>query len=122
MEFLNKEHEENFNLLVKKVEVRNGDIERKSMFYIIAGNLDLFRQANDIYNFKEDELQDRKTNEEGELYFPNVLTSKSSEKLLNLAVQLFNNTNNQNLIDTFSWLDVENRKLALNAIKLRFNI
>lgn len=121
MEFLNSQHEENFNNLIKKAEVRNGDIERKSMFYIISGNNDLFKQVNNIYNFKDDELQERKETLEGDLYFPNVLTSNSSQKLLNLAVQLFNNTKDQNVLDTFSGLDSENFQLALNAIKIRFN-
>ena len=121
MEFLNSQHEENFNNLIKKAEVRNGDIERKSLFYIISGNNDLFKQVNNIYNFKDDELQERKETLEGDLYFPNVLTSNSSQKLLNLAVQLFNNTKDQNVLDTFSGLDSENFQIALNAIRLRFN-
>lgn len=121
MEFLSQEHEKNFNNLIKKGDVRSGDIERKSMFYIISGNNDLFKQVNNIYNFKDDELQERKETLEGDLYFPNVLTSNSSQKLLNLAVQLFNNTKDQNVLDTFSGLDSENFQLALNAIKIRFN-
>lgn len=121
MEFLSQEHEKNFNNLIKKGDVRSGDIERKSMFYIISGNNDLFKQVNNIYNFKDDELQERKETLEGDLYFPNVLTSNSSQKLLNLAVQLFNNTKDQNVLDTFSGLDSENFQLALNAIRLRFN-
>lgn len=121
MEFLNSQHEENFNNLTKKADVRNGDLERKSMFYIIASNDDLFKQAGEIYNFRDDELQERKETLEGDLYFPNVLTSNSSQKLLNLAVQLFNNTKDQNVLDTFSGLDTNNFELALNAIKIRFN-
>ena len=121
MEFLSQEHEKNFNNLIKKGDVRSGDIERKSMFYIISGNNDLFKQVNNIYNFKDDELQERKETLEGDLYFPNILTSNSSQKLLNLAVQLFNNTKDQNVLDTFSGLDSENFQLALNAIRLRFN-
>lgn len=121
MEFLNSQHEENFNNLTKKADVRNGDLERKSMFYIIAGNDDLFKQAGEIYNFRDDELQERKETLEGDLYFPNVLTSNSSQKLLNLAIQLFNNTKDQNVLDTFSGLDTNNFELALNAIKIRFN-
>lgn len=121
MEFLNSQHEENFNNLTKKADVRNGDLERKSMFYIIAGNDDLFKQVGEIYNFRDDELQERKETLEGDLYFPNVLTSNSSQKLLNLAVQLFNNTKDQNVLDTFSGLDTNNFELALNAIKIRFN-
>lgn len=121
MEFLSQEHQNNFNLLIKKAEVRSGDIERKSMFYIISGNSDLFKQVGEIYNFTDDELQERKETLEGDLYFPNVLTSNSSQKLLNLAVQLFNNTKDQNVLDTFSGLDTNNFELALNAIKIRFN-
>ena len=121
MEFLSREHEDNFNLLIKKADVSLGSVEYKSLFYIIAGNLDLFKQAGEIYSFNEGMLQERKENAEGELYFPNVLTSNSSQKLLNLAVQLFNNTKDQNVLDTFSGLDTNNFKLALNAIKIRFN-
>lgn len=121
MEFLNSQHEENFNNLIKKAEVRNGDIERKSLFYIIAGNSDLMNQVEMIYNFKENWLQDSEVNEDGEKYFKGVLTSSGSKKLLNLATQLYNNFNKQSVLDTFGYLDTENRKLALNAIRLRFN-
>lgn len=121
MEFLNKEHENNFNLLVKKAKLGSADIEEKTMFYIIAGNRDLMNQVEKIYDFKENWLQDSEVNEDGERYFKGVLTSSGSKRLLNLATQLYNNFNEQSVLDTFSYLDKENRKLALNAIKLRFD-
>lgn len=119
MEFLNSQHEENYKELMKK-QGRAG-VEHKALFYIISGNSDLMNQYNLIYDFEELMLCDRAETEEGELYFKGLLTSGSSKRLINLGVQLFNGTNKQNVLDTFTGLDPDNFKLAINSIKIRFN-
>lgn len=43
MQFLNSEHEENFNKLLEKAKISSGDTERKALFFIVAGNSDLFK-------------------------------------------------------------------------------
>lgn len=119
MEFLSTVHEKKFEELIEK-QGRAG-VEHKTLFYIISGNQDLFAQVNKIYDFKQGMLCDRAETEEGELYFKGLLTSGSSKRLINLGVQLFNGTNKQNVLDTFTGLDQDNFKLAINAIKIRFN-
>ena len=121
MEFLSANHEENFNSLVKKVEGRLS-MEHKVLFYILSGNSDLFNQVEQIYDFNKDCLLGNQ-NENGELYFKELYTSSSSKSLLNLGIQLFNRyLNNQSVADTFLSLDSNNRKLALNSIRIRFDV
>lgn len=61
-------------------------------------------------------------NEENEIYVPDLGTSGGTLRLSNLALQLFNRGTRQSVMDTFNGLDKDNFNLALNAIKLRFNI
>lgn len=106
--------EERYNKLIEKDGTNEGDTERKVLFYILAGNTDLYRKAEHIYNFKE------------RVITPECLDSgmvdfcSSSRKLVKLAYNLFNSFP-ADVIDTFYVLDEDNFKLALNAIKLRFN-
>lgn len=120
MEFLSKEHEQRFKELMARAGVGESDIERHTLFYLIAGNEDLYNQVDKIYNFNKRQLQDRNEDEEGNLYFPCLMLCSSSKKILNLAIQLYNDTNNQKVSDTFSGLDMNNFLLCINAITYRF--
>lgn len=106
--------EERYNKLIEKDGTNEGDTERKAMFYILAGNIDLYMKMDHIYNFKE------------RLITPECLDSglvdfcSSSKKLVKLAYNLFNSFP-ADVMDTFHVLDEDNFNLALNAIKLRFN-
>ena len=106
--------EERYNKLIEKDGTSEGDTERKALFYILAGNIDLYRKADYIYDFKE------------RLITPECLDNgmvdfcSSSRKLVKLAYNLFNSFP-ADVIDTFYVLDEDNFNLALNAIKLRFN-
>ncbi len=106
--------EERYKKLTEKDGTDEGDTERKALFYILAGNIDLYRKADYIYDFKE------------RLITPECLDNgmvdfcSSSRKLVKLAYNLFNSFP-ADVIDTFYVLDEDNFNLALNAIKLRFN-
>ena len=114
--FLNNEHKERFQELTQKAKVFEGDMERKALFFILAGNDDLYKKVNHIYNFKENGI-DPDCLESGKVYF-----SSSARKLVKLAYNLYNSYPSEDtVIDTFYLLDEENFKLAINAIKLRFN-
>lgn len=89
------------------------DVERSALFYILAGNTDLYSKVDYIYNFKERGIT------------PECLESNkvdfcsSSRKLIKLAYNLFNGYP-ADVLDTFYILGEDNFNLALNAIKIRF--
>jgi hypothetical protein len=113
--FLNTQHEEQFNKLLEATCYPH-DRERKSMFYIIAGSNELFSYIDRIYDFNNEEL--KLCSKLGKL---NTICS-SSKALLKLALQLYNSANNkQSVYDTFIYLDNDNKRLACEAIKIRFN-
>ena len=51
MQFLNKKHKERFEELIQSDNTYQEDVERRSLFYILSGNEDLFRKRNHIYHF-----------------------------------------------------------------------
>lgn len=46
------ELEDRFNQLLKRDETHEKDRERRALFYIIAGNMDLYKKVNYIYDFE----------------------------------------------------------------------
>ena len=120
MIYLNKEHEERYKILIKKSMVRDEDVERRTLFYIIAGNLDdLYKQVDKIYNFQKQQLCCIK---DGQVNFDNIYTSSSSKALLRLGIQLYNSGDDITVSEAFKYLDADNAQIALNAIKMRYNI
>ncbi|MGO1372413.1 MAG: DUF6075 family protein [Senegalia sp. (in: firmicutes)] len=101
------------NLLIDRDKMHKEDIERKALFYILAGNLDLYEKVDYIYDFKN------------HIIIPECLESRevdfssSSRKLIKLAFNLFNGFP-ADVLDSFYLLDEDNFELAINAIKVRF--
>lgn len=110
--FLDEQHKANFYLLLNRLEPREADIYHQTLFFILAGNPSLMEIADNIYDFEKKEL------------IPEVLEhnglSSGENALLQLAVHLYNNSNNITVYDTFYNLDNRNFNLAINSIKLRF--
>lgn len=106
--------EDRFNHLLERDGTHHGDSERRSLFYILAGNDDLYSKVDFIYDFEDNSIN------------PDCLESEevdfcsSSRKLIKLAFNLYNSYP-ADVIDTFYLLDNNNLNLALNAIKLRLN-
>lgn len=119
MTYLNEGHEERYKILIKKSRLNYEDRERQSLFYLIAGNDDLYKQVDKIYNFKEQQLRCMKN---GQVDFSNIYTSSSSKTLLKLGIQFYNNGSNTTVDETFKYLDGDNAQIALNAIKIRYKI
>jgi len=84
------------------------------LFYIIAGNDDLFSKANSIYDFEENTIKTECL--EGGVDF-----CSSSRKLVKLGYNLFNGYD-ASVVVVFEGWDEDNTKLAIEAIKIRFNI
>ncbi len=119
MIYLNSEHEARYKILIKKSGMIHEDRERQSLFYLVAGNSDLYKQVDKIYDFKEQQL---KCMTDGQVDFSNIYTSSSSKSLLLLAIQLYNNGTDITVIETFKYLDADTAQIALNAIKIRYKI
>lgn len=118
--YLDNEHEERYNSLLKRDNTYSTDTERKSLLYIISGNLELYKNINKIYNFKDNQIIIKIIDDE--IVIPDLPVSSSARSLAYLGLQLYNNCNHQSVMNTFSNLDDTNFNLALNAIKLRFNM
>ena len=57
MQFLNERHKERFKELLQSDNTNREDVERRSLFYILSGNGDLFRKRNHIYDFKDHSIE-----------------------------------------------------------------
>lgn len=108
-----KEHE-NFDKLME----RDGfltDLKRVSLFWILAGNEDLYKNAAAIYNFEDHSIN------------PDILESDkvdlcgSSRALIRLGFNLFNGFP-ADVMETFRNLDEKNYILAMGAINIRLKV
>lgn len=112
--FINEIHKKNFLELEKRDNTHFGDIERLSLFYILSSEI-LYNRADSIYNFKEHTINSD--------YNMNCLSS-AEKSLIKLGFHLFTESNeySESICDIFSKLDSDNQLIALNAIKIRFEI
>lgn len=118
--FINEEHEKRYKKLKHKSSCN--DSHFNSLMYVIAGNEKLYSKANSIYNFKENNLN-LPFDDEYKPYLNNLCLSTSEKALLKLGIQMYNSIlSNQSVFDTFYSLDEDNCILAMNCIKIRFNI
>lgn len=115
--FLSEKHKTYYAQLMKLdgLDVNSGDQERKALFFIIAGNQELYMHRNDIYNFETHGLKGNVVSKLGYM-------CKSAISLLRLGMHLYSGrgTKDLNPCAIFSNLDSSNRALALNAIEIRF--
>ncbi len=50
---MNCEHKTRLNQLLRMDMTHPTDVERKALFYILSGNIDLYRKVQHIYDFKD---------------------------------------------------------------------
>lgn len=118
MEFLNEQHKERFEELMKRGKISNKDIERTVPMYIISGNQDLYSRICKMYDFKENQFIFDFKEEDDEKYIAwNASLSSSQEKLMLLAFSLFSGRSHVGVVELFRSLDSTNKELAMNAIK-----
>ncbi len=116
MQFLSKEHAVNFNEMIQKDNTHPKDTERYSLFYIIAGNEDLFRKRKFLYDFESKGIIANCIDD------GTVDLSSSAKALVRLAFNLYNSYEDKYTtpIDIFYSLDDKNYNLAMNSIAIRF--
>lgn len=117
MEYLSKEHEKRFYKLMAEDNTAASDKERQSLFYILAGNGGLYQKKNGIYDTKNHCIIPCLTRSGVK-----VDLSGGAKALVKLGFNLYNGTNQKgaDICDIFWNLDEQNRRLALNAIQIRF--
>lgn len=120
MQYISSKQEERFKELLLRAKLKYKDKERQSLFYVLAGNDDLYKQVDKIYNFGKQQLNC--INENGEVDLDDIFVSSSSNALLKLALELYNQSTSISVNELFRNLDDNNSRLAINAIKIRYNI
>lgn len=100
--------------LLERSDAYPGDLEREALFFILAGNEDLYSKINSIYDFNENIIKVAVL--DGNVDFPS-----SSRNLIKLAFNLYNGFE-ASVVEVFEGLDEDNKRLAVEAIKIRFKI
>lgn len=100
--------------LLERSDAYPGDLERQALFFILAGNEDLYSKVNSIYDFEENIIKN-------ECLDGGVDLSSGSRNLVKLGYNLFNGFE-ASVTEVFEGLDEENKRLAIEAIKIRFKI
>ncbi|MGC6176917.1 DUF6075 family protein [Lacrimispora sp. 38-1] len=110
-------HKEWYDQLVKEDGTHPDDKERMALFYVISGNQDLYRKRLSIYNFKNHQIKDCLSNQE-------VDFSSGCKALIRLGFNLYNGyiDEDSSPFSLMCNLAGENRRLALDAIAIRFTI
>ncbi|WP_051776125.1 DUF6075 family protein [Paenibacillus tyrfis] len=112
--YLSKEHEQRFKELCNRDRTHIRDIERRSLFYVIAGSNMLFNNVELLYDFKDSVIK-------LEVYDQPFLTG-GTRCLIDLAFHLYGADVECDICFMFNQLDHIHRILALNTIKYRFQI
>lgn len=102
-----------YNELLQRDRTTKGDVERESLFWILANNDDLYGKVNSIYDFKDRSIKPECLGPESE-----VDLCSGSRRLIKLAYNLYNGYP-ADVLDTFCGLDVGNYIIAMRAITIR---
>lgn len=110
---------ERFNELLKRDGTNPRDLERQSLFYILAyaNEGDLFNKVNHIYDFDENCIKLEC------LEGSTVDLCSSAVSLIRLGFNLFNghSEGRSDVLSIFGALDDANYNIAKKAINIRFN-
>ncbi|CAM5779329.1 DUF6075 family protein [Brevibacillus borstelensis] len=112
-QFLSTEHEARFKELCDRDGTHYGDSERRSLFFVIAGNESLYKNVDLIYDFEDHVIKLD--------VFEEPFLTGGTLSLLDLGFSLYG----YGVCDVkqlFSPLDYKNSILAIEAIKSRFQI
>lgn len=113
IKFFNETHKARFHQLLAKDNTDCRDIERYSLFYILAGNSDIWNKGiENIYDFKEHGIRPGKIRR--------IDLCSSSKAILDLAIDLYNGSGKKSPSEIFYFLDDNNKKLMFNALEMRY--
>ncbi len=110
--FFDNEHADRCESLIQRDNTAYKDQERNAMFYIIAGNEELYRLQDNIYDFAEHSIK------------PEVLETpfcSSTLALIRASFSLYNGDYfKADIAESFYSLDKENSQLLIEALKIRY--
>lgn len=114
--FLNSKHKDDFIDMVIKDDMSHFDLERTCLFYILAGNKDLYKKRRHIYNYDNHSICDCFDEEP-------VDFSSGIGSLVKLAFNLYNGWSDKDTtpLALLGSLDKDNLNLATHALHIRFN-
>lgn len=114
--FTNPAHRRNYQNLITEDNMFHDDMERASLFYIISGNEDIYKKRQYIYHCGEHCIKDC-------LEHGSVDLSSGMRSMIRLGFNLYNGWSDEYTtpIYLFGNLDEQNRKVAYNALLMRFN-
>lgn len=105
-----------YQQLLERSDATQGDLERKALFHIIAGNNELYLNVDSLYDFKENVIRTECLDGDSDVYI-----SSSSRKLVKLGYHLYNGYE-ASVLEVFSGLTDDDAKLGIEAIKIRFDV
>lgn len=114
MYFSFPEHQVRFEQFIEQDGTHPNDRERQALFYVFAGYRDLGDRIEHFYD-----LEARMIRPEA---FEVVDLTSSSRALVELAFNLYNNYQCRTVVELFASLDERNRRLEVEAIKIRFRV
>lgn len=108
-------HKVQFQKLLEEDKTYPDDTERVALFYIISGNSDLYKKRSFIYDFKNHGIKQCLQTKE-------VDFSSGMKSLIRLGFNLYNGYTDDSTTPSslFYNLDEDNRRLAWNAIAIRY--
>lgn len=106
------EVQERVDELMEKDKANPKDLERKSLFFIIAGNEELWNLQDEIYDFEEHSIKT-------ELLESGICSS--SKTLIKIGFNLYNSYPTDSILDSLYYLDKHNFELVITAIRIRLN-
>jgi len=114
--FVSPAHRERFLYMAAEDRMSPGDSERASLFYLLAGNDDLYQKRRFIYDAAEHCIRICFEN-------PSVDLSSGAGALVRLGFNLYNGWSDRYTtpLSILGSLDSNNLKLAGNAIMIRLN-
>lgn len=114
--FIDNSHRTRYQNMLNLAHVHRYDIERKSLFYILSGNKDLYQKKHAIYDFHKNAIMFEW------LECGKVDLCSSSKALIRLGFNLYNGyyDNITNPLSLLCEMDSENLFIAYQAILLRF--
>jgi len=114
---MDKRHEHHLTSLMQEDGTPMDDMERISLFYIIAGNEALYSRRSTIYDFKGHCIKEHMADGREDL-------SSGLQALIKLGYNLYNGYRDKYMtpLELFWNLDSKNREIAGKAIWLRFDI
>ena len=125
MKFKDAAHKESYLKFIKKAEVHPGDVERKSLFYLLALDVNTRKNINSLYDFGpgENHIKPKAINE--------AWQTDGSCACTKLAFNLYNSfdgveddeASSYSVINIFAYTDGKvNKEVFFEAIRIRFEM